>query len=293
MGSQAASSGPLVPRMLEGKLAIVTGSARGIGAAIVRNLATKGCNVVVNYATKSSDEVASRIRTELETDHSVKSIAIRADISRREECVKMVEAVKAHFGNPETGKLQIDILIHNAGIVRLGPFQEVIEEDFERIYAVNVLGPILLTTACMPYLPTDRSGRIIMLSSINPKIGTLHTTLYSGTKAAMEAMARVWSRELAERATVNSINPGAVMTDMYLSSSDETKRSISAFNALTPLSPVRPSDTPEVREIGEKFGGRAAYDHEIAGIVGILCSPESGWCTGSLISANGGLAFGI
>ncbi|KAI1087256.1 NAD(P)-binding protein [Rostrohypoxylon terebratum] len=271
----------------------LTTASTGIGAAIVRNLASKGCNIVVNYATKSSDEAASTICTELETAHSIKAIAIRADISRREECVQMIGTAKTHFENPETGELQIDILIHNAAIALRGPFQDIIEEDFERIYAVNVLGPILLTIACMPHLPTDRSGRIIMVSSINPKMGTPHSTLYSGTKAAIEAMARVWSRELAERATVNSINPGPVLTDMYLLVSDEMKRSLGTYTALTPLSSIRSSDSPEVREIGEKYGGRVAYDYEIAGIVGILCSPESGWCTGSLINANGGLVFSV
>ncbi|KAF9882580.1 hypothetical protein FE257_006357 [Aspergillus nanangensis] len=89
-----------------------------------------------------------------------------------------------------------------------------------------LLGPILLTGACKEYLLTDRSGRIVMLSSINSKVGTEHTTLYAGTKGALEAMARVWSRELAERATVNTINPGPAMTAMYLSAPDEIKQGL-------------------------------------------------------------------
>ncbi|KAI1452431.1 NAD(P)-binding protein [Annulohypoxylon moriforme] len=285
------SSGPLVPRVLEGKLAIVTGSARGIGAAIVRNLASKGCNIVVNYATEASDEAASNIAAELKRDYGVKAIGIRADVSQREQCAKIIEAAETHFANPQTGKLQIDILVHNAALSIVGLLEEVVEEDFHRIYAVNVLGPILLMKTCIPYLPTDRSGRVVLLSSINSKIGTPQTTLYSGTKGAIEAMARVWSRELAECATVNSINPGPVMTDMFFSAPEEAKQGLTPFNRLTPLSTIRPTDTPEVREIGERYGGRAAYDHEIAGLVGMLCSPESGWCTGSLICANGGLTF--
>ncbi|KAI1138445.1 NAD(P)-binding protein [Hypoxylon sp. FL0543] len=285
------TSSPIVPRVHQGKLAIVTGSARSIGAAIVRNLASKGCNIIVNYATAKSDQAASDLCFELETDHGVRAAWVRADVSKREDCAKIVETAQAHFTDPETGKLQIDILVHNAAIVYVGPLESVVEEEFQRMYAVNVLGPILLTTACIPYLPTDRSGRIVMMSSINPKVGTPSTTLYAGTKGALEAMARVWCRELAERATVNSINPGPVMTDMYLSASDEIKQSLALWNPVTPLAPVRPSDTPEVREIGERIGGRAAYAHEIAGMVAMLCSPESGWCTGSLISANGGLSF--
>jgi NAD(P)-dependent dehydrogenase (short-subunit alcohol dehydrogenase family) len=130
-----------------------------------------------------------------------------------------------------------------------------------------------------------------MMSSINPKIGTPNTTLYSGTKAAMEAMTRVWCRELAERATVNAINPGPVMTDMYLSASEEVKQGLALWNPITPLVAVRETDSDEVKELGNRLGGRAAYDHEIAGMVAILCDPDAGWCTGSVVSANGGLCF--
>lgn len=187
----------------------------------------------------------------------------------------------------------MDILVHNAAVLYIGPLESVVEKEFHHIYAVNVLGPTLLTAACKPYLPTDRSGRIVMMSSINSKIGTPNTTLYSGTKAAMEAMARVWCRELSERATVNSINPGPVMTDMYLSAPEEVKQGLALWNPVTPLVAVRETDSPEVRELGNKFGGRAAYDHEIAGLIATICDPDAGWCTGSLISANGGLSFSL
>ncbi|KAI2607902.1 NAD(P)-binding protein [Hypoxylon sp. NC1633] len=295
LSSDASSRGSavctLVPRVHEGKVAIVTGSARSIGAAIVRNLASKGCNIIVNHVTPASDKAASDLCSELATDHGVKAVPVRADISTKEGCSKIIEAAKTSFADPSTGKLQIDILVHNAAILYLGPLESVVESEFQHIYAVNVLGPTLLTAACLPHLPTDRSGRVVMMSSINPKIGTPNTSLYSGTKAALEAMARIWCRELAERATVNTINPGPVMTDMYLSAPEEVKRGLAVWNPVTPLAPVRPSDSPEVRELGAKFGGRAAYDHEIAGMVATLCSPEAGWCTGSLISANGGLSF--
>lgn len=81
------------------------------------------------------------------------------------------------------------------------------------------------------------------------------------------------------------------MTDMYLSAPDDTKQRLAAWNPVTPLVPVRETDSPEVKELGEKLGGRAAYEHEIAGLVAMLCHPEAGWCTGSLVSANGGLSF--
>ncbi|XXG99654.1 hypothetical protein Hte_005995 [Hypoxylon texense] len=279
------------PRVHENKLAIVTGSARSIGAAIVRNLASKGCNIIVNHVSAASDDAAANLCRELETDHGVRTIWVRADVSKKDECAKIVGAAKAKFTDPATGKFQVDILVHNAAILHLGPLESVAEADFQRIYAVNVLGPTLLTAACLPHLPTDRSGRIVLLSSINPKVGTPHTSLYSGTKGALEAQARVWCRELAERCTVNTVNPGPVMTDMYLSAPGDIKAKLARWNPVTPLAAVRPDDGAEVREMGERFGGRAAYDHEIAGMVAVVCSPESGWMTGSLVSANGGLAF--
>jgi NAD(P)-dependent dehydrogenase (short-subunit alcohol dehydrogenase family) len=237
--------------------------------------------------------LATDLAKEIEKEHSVKAIPVRADISKTEECSWIIDAAKKHFINPETGKLQVDILIHNAAVLYVGPLESVNEKDFHHIYAVNVLGPTFLTAACLPYLPTDRSGRIVMMSSICSKVGTINTTLYAGTKAATEAMARVWCRELSERATVNTINPGPVMTDMYLSAPDEVKKDLALWNPLTPLVSIRETDSPDVRELGEKFGGRPAYAHEISGLVATLCSPDAGWCTGSLISANGGLAFSL
>ncbi|KAG4033234.1 hypothetical protein MFRU_005g02470 [Monilinia fructicola] len=280
-------------RVHEGKLAIVTGSARSIGAGIVRKLASKGCNIIINYVTTASDEAAALLKTELELKHSIKAIAVRADISTTAGCESIITAAKENFTNSKTGRLHIDILVHNAAILHVGPLETVTEKDFHQIYAVNVLGPTLLTAACKNFLPTDRSGRIIMMSSINAKIGTPNTTLYSGTKAAMEAMTRVWARELAERATVNSINPGPVMTDMYLSTTEEAKKGLALWNPLTPLATVRETDSPEVKELGNRLGGRAAYDHEIAGIVAIMCDPDSSWMTGSLVCANGGLSFSM
>ncbi|KAF4466364.1 Short-chain dehydrogenase reductase SDR [Fusarium albosuccineum] len=275
-------------RVHEGKLAIVTGSARGIGAYIARHLAARGANILVNYATESSDGYAAKLCAELEEKHSVKAVPCRADISKIESCDYLISVCKQHFGGE---MLKISIIVHNAAVLYLGPVEAVRQDEFDHIYRVNVLGPALLTGACKPYLPTDRSGRIVMMSSINPKIGTPHTTLYAGTKASIEAMARVWCRELAENCTVNTINPGPVMTSMYMDAPDEIKQQLGLWNPLTPLVPVRDSDTPEVQELGRKFGGRAAYPEEIADLVCMICSPESGWMTGSLVSANGGLSF--
>ncbi|CAG8088291.1 unnamed protein product [Penicillium salamii] len=281
-------------RVYEEKLAIVTGSSRGIGAAIAQNLASKGCNVVVNYTSEASDVIAQKVASELERMYGVVALPFRADITSREECEGLVSAVRERFTHADSGLFQIDILVHNAAIAYLGPVETVKEAEFRRIYEVNVLGPVLLTGICKPYLPTDRSGRIVMLSSINSKVGTENTTLYSGTKGAVEAMTRVWARELAEQATVNAINPGAVSTGQYLAAPDDIKEILGRWNPLTPLASVRDDlDTPEIQDTGKRFGGRAAYPEEIAGLVASICHPEFGWCTGSIISANGGLSFSI
>ncbi|KAI9694025.1 MAG: hypothetical protein M1822_003296 [Bathelium mastoideum] len=247
-----------------------------------------GCNVVINYVTDSSGPLAASLAAEVIEIHSVRAITIQADISTVEGCEKLVGILKDRL-NP----LRIDFLIHNAATLHLGPLEAVTLEDFHHNYAVNVLGPILLTAACKPFLPMDRSGRIVMLSSINSKIGTPNTTLYSGAKGALEAMTRVWCRELAERATVNAINPGPVMTDMYLSAPEEVKKGLAVWNPVTPLAPVRECDNGEIRKMGERLGGRAAYAHEIAGLVASICGQEFGWCTGSMICANGGLSFSL
>lgn len=244
--------------------------------------------MIINYVTEASDIAATALALELQQQHSVRALPIRADITSREKCEQLVATARSHFAN-----FQIDILVHNAAIVYLGPFEEVKESEFQQIYNVNVLGPILVTAACKPYLPNDRSGRIVLLSSINSKVGTEMTTLYSGTKGAIEAMARVWCRELAERATVNTINPGPVMADMYFNAPENVKKVIARWNPLTPLSPVRECDTDGAKEIANHFGGRAAYPEEIAGLVASICNPEFGWCTGSIISANGGLSMSI
>ena len=172
------------------------------------------------------------------------------------------------------------------------PVEEVTAEEFSRQYTVNVLGPILLLQAALPYLPTDRSGRIVNLSSVSSSLGFVGQTIYGGTKAALEAMTRTWARELAERATVNAVNPGPVATDMYGSTSEAFQKRMKPFIQTAPLQKVREAidDEDFVRD-EEKAGGRPGYDHEIAGAVAMLCLEDSSWCTGSVICANGGLRF--
>ena len=192
-----------------------------------------------------------------------------------------------------SGKFQIDIIINNAAIAGNSPLEEVKTEDFVHQYTVNVLGPILLLQAALPFLPHDRSGRIVNVSSVSASLGFKGQTVYGGTKAALESMTRTWSRELAERATVNSVNPGPVATDMYGATGSDFQQQMKPFMQTAPLQRVREGiDDEKFVKDADLAGGRPAYDHEIAGVVAMLCSDDSAWTTGSVVSANGGFKLG-
>jgi len=204
----------------------------------------------------------------------------------------IINTAKNHFSHPRSGKFQIDIIINNAGVARNLPLEEVTAESFHWQYNVNVLGPILLMQAALPYLPTDRSGRIVNLSSVSASLGFAGQTVYGGTKAAVDSMTRTWSRELSERATVNSVNPGPVATEMYDDTSSGFQEHLKPFIQSAPLQRARAGiDEQKVVDAAEKNGGRPAYDYEIAGVVAMLCSEDSAWCTGSVVCANGGFKF--
>lgn len=230
--------------------------------------------------------------TNLENSHGINVIAVQADMGNPNGPAHLVTTAKNHFSHPRSGKFQIDIIINNAGVANITPIEEVTVTDFTHQYNVNVLGPILLLQAALPYLPTDRSGRIVNLSSVSSSLGIAGQTVYGGTKAALEAMTRTWARELGERATVNAVNPGPVATDMYEGTTPEYQKMLKPFIQNTPLQKVRPGiDDEQYVKDAEKAGGRPGYDHEIAGVVAMLCSADSSWCTGSVICANGGFKF--
>ena len=157
-----------------------------------------------------------------------------------------------------------------------------------------MLGPLLLVQAALPYLPTDRTGRIVNLSSVSSSLGFKGQSIYGGTKAALEAMTRTWARELAERCTVNAINPGPVKTDMWFRTGQDFQEHLSPFIQQTPGSQVRPEvDDEDLVKAAENAGGRPAYTGEIAGVVGMLCTTDGVWCTGQVVCANGGMRMAI
>ncbi|KAM3076219.1 hypothetical protein ACMFMG_006273 [Clarireedia jacksonii] len=276
------------------KITILTNNIRpqGIGAAIAENLASKGANLVLNYTSDSSASLADDLSKSLQETHGISTLIIQADVSEKAGADHIVNTTKNHFSHPKTGKFQIDILINNAGVAKNQEIRDVQISDFERLYKVNVLGPLLLLQAAIDYLPHDRSGRIVNVSSVSSSNGSVGQTVYGGTKAALEAMTRTWSRELNNRATVNSVNPGPVKTDMWAGTSTEFKQKTKPWVMNTPMSEVRPDiDDKDLVDDAKVLGGRPAYPSEIGGIVGMLCTPDSVWCTGQVVCANGGMVM--
>jgi NAD(P)-dependent dehydrogenase (short-subunit alcohol dehydrogenase family) len=296
-----ASTSTSSKRVLECKLAIVTGASRGIGAAVCANLASKGCHLVMNYTSDSSTQKTQDLARELEKQHGIKCFPVQADMSTETGPAHIIQQARQHFSVPppdgsseKAPAFQIDILINNAGLGGKHPLPEGTASEFAKFYNINVRGPLLLVTAAMPYLPHDRSGRIVNLSSVSSSCGFVGDSIYGGTKAALEAMTRTWARELAERATVNAVNPGPVATDMYWGTTKEFQESMSHWTKNTPLAAIRKDvDPKEILDGAEFAGGRPGYDHEVAGVIAMLCTPDSAWCTGSVVCANGGMKFSV
>ncbi|KAL4813708.1 hypothetical protein BDW67DRAFT_103857 [Aspergillus spinulosporus] len=294
-------------RPLEGKFGIVTGGSRGIGEAIAKNLASKGCSLLLNFTSESSRSRTEELCKQLSTTHSIRCVSVQADLSKPEDAVsRILNAASEQFPNTT-----IDILINNAGVsadrtlndTEKGPIDA---DYFNWHYNINVLAPLLLTQAVAPHLPNNRSGRIVNISSVSSSLGFIGQSVYGGTKAALEAMTRTWARELADRATVNAVNPGPVSGDMYFNTGEGFWKQIQGFQDGTPLSRLVDDveQDPVLKEIGlseeqkrlvrEKMGGRRpAFTEEVAGVVGMLCTADGGWCTGSVVCANGGMKFTV
>lgn len=247
---------------------------------------------MLNYTSSSSTEPANAFAAQLSSTHNIRAVAIQADVGTPKGPADLIAAAREHFTDASTSRFQIDIIVNNAGIARNAMLPQVTVDDFEATYRVNVLGPLLVVQAAQPFLPTDRSGRIVNISSVSSSTGFITQSVYGGTKAAVEAMTRTWSRELAENATVNAVNPGPVEGPMYAANTPEFLEGIHGWVLHTPLMKAREGvDSAEVVRDAKSSGGRPAYTAEVAGIVGMLCGPEAGWCTGQVVCANGGMVM--
>ena len=199
-------------------------------------------------------------------------------------------SVNELFGRIDAELPPVAGLVNLAGIASQAALHECELEQFERVMAVNVTGSYLMLKAAAARMIPLGVGRIVNTSSVSSSTGFIEQSVYGGSKAALEAMTRTWARELAERATVNAVNPGPVLGEMYARNTDDFKREIRGWISHAPLMRARPGvDAEDLVRDAEVAGGRPAYVDEVAGVVAMLCSADAAWCTGQVVCANGGM----
>ena len=158
-------------RTLEGRLALVTGASRGIGAATCENLASKGASLIMNYTSDSSASKTADLAKSLEEKYNIAAFPVQADMGSENGPAHIVEMALNRFKHPKTGKFQVDIVVQNAGVASNRSIEKCDAEDFAWLYNVNVRGPLFLMKAVIPYLPNDRSGRVVNVSSVSASLG--------------------------------------------------------------------------------------------------------------------------
>ena len=245
---------------LNGKVAVVTGASKGIGADIARGLAREGASVVVNYA--SSREGAEKVVAEI-TSRGENAIAVRGDVANEADVKRIFrETIKA-FG-------RLDILVNNAGLYQFAPIQDITEEQFHCLFNTNVLGVLLTTSEAVLNFGPD-GGSIINIGSAVTSTNPPTSVIYTATKSAVDSITRVLAKELGPRKIrVNSINPGLVET--------EGTHTIGFIGG--EWQRTREAQTPL---------GRTGQPSDITPIAVFLASADSGWLTGEILFASGGL----
>ncbi|HYP98007.1 MAG TPA: glucose 1-dehydrogenase [Polyangiaceae bacterium] len=244
---------------LTGKVAVVTGASKGIGAAIATALGAEGASVVVNYASSKAgaDKVVASI-----TEAGGKAIAVKADVSKAAEAKALIDDTLKAFG-------KVDVLVNNSGIYEFGALEEITEDSFHRMFNTNVLGLLLVSQAAAKHLP--EGGSVINIGSVVSRTAPPNTAVYTATKGAVDAITGVLSREFGQRKIrVNSINPGMIDT--------EGARTAGIIG----------SDFEKLIVAQTPFG-RAGQPDEIADIAVFLASKESRWLTGETLLASGGM----
>jgi 3-oxoacyl-[acyl-carrier protein] reductase len=243
---------------LKGKVAVVTGASKGIGAAIAKGLSAAGAAVVVNYS--SSKEGADRVVADIKAKGG-RAVAVKGDIAKAEDVRQLFDETKKAFGT-------LDVLVNNAGVYKFIPLEEITENEIHREFNINVLGTILATKEAVKHFGPN-GGSVIYTSSI-ASAGAPEAAIYSGSKGAIDAITRALAAELGPRKIrVNAIAPGGVETEGMHSGgimgSDFEKEMI----ANTPL-------------------GRFGQPDDIARIAVFLASDDSAWLTGERLTASGG-----
>jgi 3-oxoacyl-[acyl-carrier protein] reductase len=242
---------------LQGKVAIVTGSARGIGATVAVSLAQAGADIVINYVSSSSKIHAEAVAKAVQSAGS-QALVVQADLASLEALDSLVKKTVERFG-------KIDILVNNGGVVEFQPIGTITPETYQKIFDINVRAIVFLSQAVVSHM--GEGGRIINVSSAVSTTGFPGSTVYSASKAAVEGITRVMAVELRDKGIrVTAINPGPVKTDMFLSNPKEQQDKITA---------TYPTANPE----------------DIADIITFLASPKSRWVNGGTVNANNAAAF--
>lgn len=245
---------------LTGKVAIVTGASKGIGAGIAKGLAAEGASVVVNYASSKTgaDQVVAEI-----TGQGGKAVAVQGDVSKAADVKRVFAETKKAFG-------RLDVLVNNAGIYQFAALGEITEEQFHKQFNTNVLGLLLATQEAAKYFG-EEGGSVINIGSTASQITPPTTVVYTATKGAVDAVTHVLAKELGPRKIrVNSINPGVIETE--------------GVHAIGILGTDFEKDAVQKTPLG-----RIGQPEDIAPIAVFLASRDSGWMTGETLLASGGL----
>ncbi len=244
---------------LNGKVAVVTGASKGIGAAIAKQLAADGASVVVNYS--SSKDGADRVVREITSDGG-KAVAVRANMANEPDIRRLFSEARERFG-------RIDVLVNNAGIYEFSPLEGVTADHFHKQFNLNVLGLILASQEAAKHFGPN-GGSIINVSSVLSTVGFPNASVYSATKGAVDAATRSLAKELGpKKIRVNAINPGMVETEGMHSAGIAESDMRKQVEATTPL-------------------GRIGQPQDIAPAVAFLASTDSGWITGETLAVSGG-----
>jgi len=245
---------------LTGKVAVVTGASKGIGAGIAKEFAAEGASVVVNYASAKQD--ADRVVDEISKANG-KAIAIQGNVAKKADVERLFAEAEKAFG-------QIDILVNNAGVYEFVPLQEVSEQQFHRMFDTNVLGMLLATQEALKHFNAGGAS-IINISSLASSLTPPTAVVYNATKGAVDAITRTLAKELGpQRIRVNSINPGMVITDGVITGGFHESEFRTMLESQTPL-------------------GRVGQTDDIAPAAVFFASDDSKWITGETLIIAGGL----